>query len=122
MKLISVKELPEYKDIAVQYIQDKWANKNSLLVYENCIANCVESSSPLPQWYLLMEASDVVGCAGLITKRRLKGAVTVQNLELSYKVALKRTLTVQNLELFIVFGKYFKTAPTSAQNTAILPD
>ena len=38
-----------------------------MLVYEDCISNCIESPCPLPQWYLLEENKQVVGCAGLIT-------------------------------------------------------
>lgn len=53
MNIISVKEKPEYKDTAIQYFQSKWANKDRMMVYEDCIANCITSSMPLPQWYLL---------------------------------------------------------------------
>ena len=67
MNIISVKESPEYKDKAIQYFQSKWANEDSLMVYEDCIVNCITTSNPLPQWYLLEDHGNIIGCAGLIT-------------------------------------------------------
>ena len=67
MKIISVKEYPEYKKLAIEYFQTKWANKNSMAVYDDCITHCIGSPSPLPQWYLLMDGNKPIGCAGLIT-------------------------------------------------------
>ena len=67
MKLISVKENPEFKGKAIQYFQSKWASEQSMMVYEDCITHCISSSSPLPQWYLLMDGNKIIGCAGLIT-------------------------------------------------------
>lgn len=67
MRIISVREQSKYKDIAIKYIQDKWANENSLMVYEDCITNCITSVNPLPQWYLLEESGSIIGCAGLVT-------------------------------------------------------
>ncbi|MEI2401131.1 GNAT family N-acetyltransferase, partial [Paenibacillus phytohabitans] len=67
MKVLSVKENPEYMKRAITYIQSKWANKQSNKVYENCIEHCITSPNPLPQWYLLLDADQIIGCAGLIT-------------------------------------------------------
>ncbi|QYE99783.1 GNAT family N-acetyltransferase [Paraclostridium sordellii] len=67
MNIISIKKQPEYASIAIKYFQEKWASKDSLKVYEDCINNCIISNSPLPQWYLLLNNDEIVGCAGLIT-------------------------------------------------------
>lgn len=67
MRIISVKESPEYMNKAIEYFQSKWASKESLMVYEDCISNCITSKNPLPQWYLLMDEDEIIGCAGLIT-------------------------------------------------------
>lgn len=67
MKIISVKKHPEYKDIVINYFQKRWANKNTMKLYDDCITNCITTANPLPQWYLLMENDEIVGCAGLIT-------------------------------------------------------
>ena len=67
MRIISIKENPEYKDRAIKYFQSKWASKESLMVYEDCISNCITTKNPLPHWYLLMDEDEIIGCAGLIT-------------------------------------------------------
>lgn len=67
MKVISIKEFPEYKELAIKYFQSKWASPSSMKVYEDCITNCITTTSPLPQWYLLLENDKIIGCAGLVT-------------------------------------------------------
>lgn len=67
MQIVSVRENPEFKDLAIQYFQSKWANEDSNMVYENCITYCIDTEVPLPQWYLLMDEDKIMGCAGLIT-------------------------------------------------------
>ncbi|WP_312355457.1 GNAT family N-acetyltransferase [Aminipila sp.] len=65
--IISVRENPEYMDTAIKYFQSKWANEESLMVYEDCIENSMRIASPLLQWYLLYDHERIIGCAGLIT-------------------------------------------------------
>ena len=67
MKIISVKENPEFKDRAIKFIQSKWASEQSMMVYEDCITHCITPSNPLPQWYLLMDGDKIIGCAGIVT-------------------------------------------------------
>ena len=67
MRIISVREDPEYKDKAIPYFQKVWGSPNTMMIYDDCISNCITASNPLPQWYLLMEEDSIIGCAGLIT-------------------------------------------------------
>lgn len=67
MRLISVRENVEYKDIAIKYFQKHWASEATMMVYEDCITNCLTTPNPLPQWYLLEKDGEIIGCAGLIT-------------------------------------------------------
>lgn len=67
MKIVSVKQSPKYKNTAIKYFQEKWANENTLDVYSDSIENSISATNPLPQWYLLMDNDLIVGCAGLIT-------------------------------------------------------
>ncbi|GAP12665.1 N-acetylglutamate synthase [Longilinea arvoryzae] len=67
MKIVSVRDNPEMKDTFIAYFQKIWANEASRRVYEDCIAHCIATPAPLPQWYLLMDGETIAGCAGLIT-------------------------------------------------------
>ena len=66
MKIISVRENPTYKDIAINYFQSKWPSVYPVL-YEDSINHSIDSPNPLPQWYLLEKDNEIIGCAGLIT-------------------------------------------------------
>lgn len=66
MKIISVRENPEYKDKMIQYFQNSWS-EISPIIYEDCIKHSIEAKDALPQWYLLENNDEVIGCAGLIT-------------------------------------------------------
>ncbi len=66
MNIISIRENPEYKDIAIKYFQQSW--KSVLpIIYEDCITHSIEAKNSLPQWYLLEKDNEIIGCAGLIT-------------------------------------------------------
>jgi GNAT superfamily N-acetyltransferase len=67
MKVISIKNQPEYIDSAIAYFQKIWASSDTMQVYDDCIRHCIDTSSPLPQWYLLCDNDEIIGCAGLIT-------------------------------------------------------
>jgi len=66
MRIISVRENPEYKDIATKYLQSKWTSVWPV-IYEDSISNSILATNPLPQWYLLEKGSKIIGCTGLIT-------------------------------------------------------
>ena len=66
MNIISIRENPEYKDVAIKYFQKSW--KSVLpIIYEDCITHSIEARNSLPQWYLLEKDREIIGCAGLIT-------------------------------------------------------
>lgn len=44
MKIISVKENPAYKDIAINYLQSKWPSVYPIM-YEDSINHCIDSPS-----------------------------------------------------------------------------
>ena len=67
MHVESVRENPRITQDAIKYIQSKWANPNSMKVYEDCILNSIKSDNGLPQWYVLMDQDMIIGCVGLIT-------------------------------------------------------
>jgi len=66
MRIISVRQNPEYKERAIKYFQDSWA-EISPVIYEDCISNSINAKQSLPQWYILEKEGEIIGCAGLIT-------------------------------------------------------
>ena len=66
MKIISVRENPNYKDRAIAYFQRNWQEVPPI-IYEDCISNCINARTALPQWYLLEKEGEIIGCTGLIT-------------------------------------------------------
>ncbi|MBT8322024.1 MAG: GNAT family N-acetyltransferase [Eudoraea sp.] len=66
MKIISIRENPEYKDEAIAYFQRSWPSVRPE-IYEDCISHSIGARDSLPQWYLLQKEGEIIGCAGLIT-------------------------------------------------------
>ena len=67
MDMISVRQAPELAPRAIAYFQQHWATAETLMMYEDAINRSLGAANPLPQWYLLMENDQILGCAGLIT-------------------------------------------------------
>ena len=65
-RIISVREQTAHADTAIRYIQSKWPEVLPI-VYEDCISHSLDTTSPLPQWYLLKMDNEIIGCSGLIT-------------------------------------------------------
>ena len=66
MKIISVRENPENLEHVISYFQRTWKSVPPE-IYQDSISNCIDSPNPLPQWYLLENNGETIGCAGLIS-------------------------------------------------------
>lgn len=63
--IYSIKDIPEYKNKAVDWFASKWGIPKK--EYEKSFAEALSTDEPLPQWYLaLNENGDIVGGCGLI--------------------------------------------------------
>lgn len=67
MRVLGLREYPEWAEVGLAYIKSKWANAQSQPLYDDCIAHSLTTPSPLPRWFVLEDGGQVVGCAGLIT-------------------------------------------------------
>jgi len=65
MKIISIRESPQFKDFAIEYLSSKWGVPR--IIYEDCITHSITTVNPLPQWYLLEQDGKIIGCSGLVT-------------------------------------------------------
>ena len=66
MKIISIRENPDYQYKAIAYFQQSWPSVMPE-IYENCISHSIDARDHLPQWYLFEKEHEIIGCAGLIT-------------------------------------------------------
>lgn len=67
MDIISVRESPGYRAAAIRYFQNAWASEDSLMLYDDAITRSIGARNPLPQWYLLLQQDEIIGCVGLIS-------------------------------------------------------
>ena len=64
--LVSVREQPEFAAAAIAYFQRSWPEILPEM-YADAIGHSIKASQALPQWYVLLEQDEIVGCAGLIS-------------------------------------------------------
>lgn len=55
MNIISVRQEPAYRDVAIDYFQRQWASPETMMLYQDSITRCIDAVNPLPQWYLLLD-------------------------------------------------------------------
>ena len=65
VKIIAIRENSDYLDKAVEYFSSKWGIPQD--IYKDCIENSMNTSSPLPRWYLMLKEDEIIGSYGLIT-------------------------------------------------------
>ena len=64
IKIIAVRENPEYSERAVDYLATKWGIDRE--IYEESISDSLTTKRPTPRWYLLLKGDDIIGSYGLI--------------------------------------------------------
>lgn len=64
LRILSLRDAPQELERFIRYFSGRWHNE---AVYRDCMTACLNSDSPLPQWYLLLnEKEEIIGGAGLI--------------------------------------------------------
>ncbi|MCI8694461.1 MAG: GNAT family N-acetyltransferase [Lachnospiraceae bacterium] len=63
-KIIRLTDQPEIKDEAAEWFHEKWGIP--LEAYRESMEECLAEKSPVPQWYLAVENSAIIGGLGVI--------------------------------------------------------
>lgn len=63
-RIVCISENPDYMESAIDYIKSRWPLDDR--IYEDCIANSINTPGGLPRWYVLVEDGDFIGSFGLI--------------------------------------------------------
>ncbi len=63
-KIVSLRSEPAMLDIFCSYFSKHWGKPE---LYCNCMQAALQTSSPLPQWFLAMQGDEIIGGCGLIT-------------------------------------------------------
>lgn len=64
MEIVSIISHPELADAAARWFHAKW--HIPLAAYENSMRECLMRKTDVPQWYLALEGSEIVGGLGVI--------------------------------------------------------
>lgn len=62
--IISIQEHGEWAPAAARWFHEKWGVP--LEAYEESMAECLQKSGPVPQWYLVLEEEKIVAGLGVI--------------------------------------------------------
>lgn len=71
MRVVAVREEQEYRDVAIAYLQDSWAEVPPQ-IYEESVDESLSSDQPFPQWYLLLKDERPIGCVGLVERELIE--------------------------------------------------
>jgi len=64
IKIIGVRDNPEYLERAADYFHSKWGVPR--VIYYDSISMSLDTPSPLPRWYLMLKGDEIIGSYGLI--------------------------------------------------------
>ncbi len=64
LEVISIKDKKIDQEVFIEYISKVWGTDNNIMLYRDCIEHSLEGI--LPDWYLLYEDNEIVGCAGVV--------------------------------------------------------
>lgn len=63
-KIVSIQQNPQWKARAAQWFHEKW--QIPLSAYEESMEECLQSSTAVPQWYVMIDSEEIVGGLGVI--------------------------------------------------------
>ena len=63
-QIIRLADRPDIKEPAAQWFHEKWGVP--LAAYRESMEECLAGKSPVPQWYVAMEGSRIIGGLGVI--------------------------------------------------------
>ena len=64
--IINVKDFSSGLNRAVEYIHNKWGNKNNYPFYYDEISNSSGDANRLPKFFLMLRQSEIIGCYALL--------------------------------------------------------
>lgn len=64
MNIVKLREKPELKQAAANWFHEKWGIP--LEAYLESMDECLEGSTPVPQWYIVMQQEHIIAGLGVI--------------------------------------------------------
>ena len=64
IQIIGIHKNPEYLERGIDYFASKWGIDRK--IYADCITHSITTDNPLPRWYLMLKADQIIGSYGLI--------------------------------------------------------